>query len=449
LSFPIRKTSCSRGHFHDYYSRNHKKKSEVGRFYGKARFAADLSTNSVAVTTSSKENFPIIEEFIRNLDRPSLDAGSTMVKTLTNTTAKDVADQPNALFAQQGARAPRGQQGQDQRAPSHTWLFGAQRRKPEERPISNLIGEVRVVADARTNSLLVTTAVQNFQTRSTLTDQLDVPTPKVFASVRLIEISRTPISRRGTRWRSLTRLFDNEDFDDGLYWQFGLDRHKVYADGRLGATAGFNLNLPIRFLERNFDGRVVGKPSLTMNNHESKLFVGGEIPFITSSPISPGGARTDSFDCKNAGTTLNLTPHINNEGNVVMTVNIEASQVRPGETLFDGFILDTRTFDTEVAVDSGQTLVLGGILRQNDYETVRRVPVLGQIPIIDGLFKKTDKGTETVELIAFITPIVLMTAEDDRALLSAAGKKYGMKDGRLIPGLLDDQPDDRGYIQPR
>ncbi|MCK4283467.1 MAG: hypothetical protein KAX44_04050, partial [Candidatus Brocadiae bacterium] len=76
-------------------------------------------------------------------------------------------------------------------------------------------------------------------------------------------------------------------------------------------------------------------------------------------------------------------------------------------------ILDTRSYDSQIAVEGGQTIVIGGILRQEETEIIHRVPILGHIPVLSLLFSKKDRGLTTTELIAFITPTVLTTREDD------------------------------------
>jgi type II secretory pathway component GspD/PulD (secretin) len=107
--------------------------------------------------------------------------------------------------------------------------------------------------------------------------------------------------------------------------------------------------------------------------------------------------------------------------------------------LFGGFILDTRTFDTEIAVDDGQTLVLGGIMRQQEVEHIRRVPILGHLPVLDLIFAKKDKLNEVTELVAFITPKVLRNVKDDWDATSEAGRKLEGVEGWVE---LPDRPDD-------
>src|SRR5205814_10600920 len=124
-----------------------------------------------------------------------------------------------------------------------------------------------------------------------------------------------------------------------------------------------------------------------------------------------------SFTYKNVGVILEVTPHINNAGDVAMRIHTESSAIVPGQTLFGGAILDTRNFKTDLTVKSGQTLVLGGIIQRQVSDTLRKTPVLGSIPGLGWAFKKKDKTSHEVELMVFLRPKVVRTPAEARELL--------------------------------
>jgi len=397
---------------------------EVGRLYGKVRFIHEPATNSVIVITNNQQNFPIIERLIGELDRTTPELANTMVYELENADAAAVADQLNTLFALPGAGRPA--EREEEGSAYISWLFGAPAKK-EETPISNLIGKVRVVPDTRTNSLLITTAVQHFEVLRQLIKQLDVESPKVLVEVRLIEIIRSSERRIGTRFSSDATIFDTREFNQGLFAAFGFTWEQVASNTVLSADV--DLAALIQFLQRNFEARVLSQPTITVNNNkEANIFVGSEVPYIKESQGEPGTtARNVVYDYKKVGTDLTIKPHINRKNKVVITVNLTSSQIREGEVLYGGFIEDKRSYDTELAVDSGQTVVIGGILRQEEGETFHRVPILGYIPVLNLLFSKKDKVITTTELIAFITPRVLRTRqEDDEATREERRKLQGL-----------------------
>lgn len=402
---------------------------QVGRLYGKVRFVHEPSTNSIIVVTNNKENFPIIEALIRELDKTTPEYANTMVYELENADATDLADQLNSLFALPGAGRPaEKEEEEDGRRAYLSWLFGAPKKK-DERPISNLIGKVRVVPDTRTNSLLITSAVQNFGVLRQLIKELDKESPKVLLKVQLVEVVRSRESRIGTRLSSDSSIFESEDFQNGFLGTFGLDWATVHHHTTL--SADIDVSVLVQFLQRNFDAHVHSQPSIVVdNNKQATIFVGSEIPYLEQTQGEPGStARNYSYGYKDVGTKLVIRPHINKNRNVMMSVNIEASQIRPGQLLFGGQITDKRTYETELAVEDAQTMVLGGILRQEKGETIHRVPILGHIPLLNLLFRKKDKIVTTTELIAFITPIVLSDrAAADRATEQQRGTLEGLKD---------------------
>ncbi len=408
---------------------------QVGRLYGKVRFVQEPSTNSVIVITNNAENFSIIEDLLQRLDRAMPEYANTMVYELEHADAVELADQLNTLFAPPGAGGQRGREEEDAGSAYVSWLMGTRRGQEDERPISNLIGKVRVVPDPRINALLITTSVQHRNVLEQLIKQLDVESPKVLLRVRLIEVTRSDESRKGVRWTSDSTIFETQDFNSGLLANFGFEWSEVTRDSVL--TADIDLSNLIQFMEREFGADIVSEPTLAVNNNrEATIFVGAEVPFITETQREPGTtARNDSFEYRDVGTKLVITPHINKNNKVVTTMQIEQSQTRPGEVLFGGFILDTRQFNSELAVDDGQTIVIGGIFRRDEQETINRVPVLGHIPVIKPLFSKRDTSATTTELIAFITPTVMRTAADvDEVTRRESSRLEGLEDLCPKPG---------------
>ena len=120
---------------------------------------------------------------------------------------------------------------------------------------------------------------------------------------------------------------------------------------------------------------------------------------------------------------LEVTPHINNSEEVALKIRVESSNIRSGENLFGGAILDTRSFKTDMVVKSGETLVLGGIIQQETNDVVRKVPLLGDIPVLGYLFKKRDKVERDVELMVFLRPVVTRSPEDVRKLIEEVESK--------------------------
>ena len=120
---------------------------------------------------------------------------------------------------------------------------------------------------------------------------------------------------------------------------------------------------------------------------------------------------------------LEVTPHINNSGDVALKIRAESSTIVPGQLVLGGAVFDTRNFKTDLTAKNGQTLILGGIIQRQISDTLRKTPVLGSIPGLGWAFKKKDKSTREVELMVFLRTTVVRTPEEAAALLEAVDKK--------------------------
>ena len=169
----------------------------------------------------------------------------------------------------------------------------------------------------------------------------------------------------------------------------------------------------------------MAEPHINIEDNElGRLFVGAQVPFLSGSVINTGfGGRNDTFKYRDVGIILEVTPHINESGEVALKIRAESSAIRPGETLFGAAILDTRNFRTDLVVKNGETVVLGGIIQQEQVDTVRKVPLLGSIPGIGWAFKKKDKVTRDVELMVFLRPRVTRSPEQAKALVDEIEKR--------------------------
>ena len=429
--------------------------SKVGRLNGKVRFDPLISGNAIIVTTSNKENFPIIEGFLRQMDTALPESSNLLVIVLKNAQATDVADQLNILFGREGtkiqprnpattAQGAQAQQYQQQPDLSQQGMFLLAQAQKDARPISDLIGRVRVVADIRTNALLITTMPENRDSVRQLVEELDVPSPKVYVSVRLIEVSRTNASYIGVRFTSTPSLFSSSDFDNGLETNLGVTWQSAFHNGLLTSTA-LTPAVLTQYIIEHFDSRILSDTSLTMdNNRQGTIFVGSQIPLLNNSAIS-NGFQSQGYTYTNVGTNLTMTPIINTENRVVMNINMQASQLEPGVTILGGAVIDTRNFTTILAVENNQTIVIGGIMSEQYVENVRRFPVLGYIPVLDWIFAKKDKERVVTEIIAFITPVVLRGPAEVNDMTNKT--EEGIKrrgEWPVLPPEKGAAPDDKG-----
>jgi len=154
--------------------------------------------------------------------------------------------------------------------------------------------------------------------------------------------------------------------------------------------------------------RVLQEPRVfTADNQEAAFFQGQDIPFITDSQTTDNGSLNQSFDYQAVGVLLNVRPRITAQRDVDMEINLELSSIVPGQTLFGGAIVDRRETSSRIIVKNGQTIVLSGILREDESYISRGLPLLSEIPLIGEIFKSREKSHSRTETVAFITPTVV------------------------------------------
>lgn len=443
-------------YYYDYGNSNNRDQ-DAGRLYGKVRITSEPYSNSIIVTSNSPENLDAVEEVLKQLDVPSQAGDTTLRVGLKFAEAVTIATSLNILFARGGSPPLRGSPQQNpqpdpraQQQPNssyaagfelereakeeayYSWLGGQQDParsndgRSSTRPVSDLVGRVRVVPDRRTNSLLITSNMHFFAQVLKLINELDTATPQVLIEARIVEVSTDFRDRLGVRISpDGTRTFEPEDLDNSFIGSGAATFREVFA-GMPGADAlrtgvlssSVNLDLLIQFLRKNTEATVLAEPQINVADNElGKLFVGSQVPFISSSLTTPEGGRNDAFQYKDVGIILDVTPHINNSEEVALKIRVESSTIRNGQTLFGGAILDTRNFRTDLVVKSGQILILGGIIQRENSDTVRKVPVLGSIPGLGWAFKKRDKIARNVELMVFLRPTITRTPAEAQALL--------------------------------
>jgi len=439
----------TRGYYDYYYGGNEEKDEDVGRLYGKVRITSETYSNAIIITANSTESLEAVEDILKQLDVPSQAGDSTLRVELKFADAVEVANSLNVLFAKGGSPPIQGvgqpnpnnpnrnnpnlnnaasQSGfqieeENEKTPYFPWLGGQQDNAASAdgravRPASDLVGRVRVVPDKRSNSIMLTSNVHYFPQVLKLINELDAPTIQVMIEAKIIEVSTDFRERFGVRWSpDGSQVFDAEDLDGSVQPSASLGNvSKVLNTGILDANV--NLDVLIQFIKKNTEATVLASPQLNVADNElGKLFVGAQVPFISNSLNTDVGGRNDSFQYKDVGIILEVTPQINNSENIALKIRAESSNIRAGETLFGGAILDTRNFRTEILVKNGEIAVLGGIIQKVDGEIVRKVPILGDIPGLGWLFKKKDKTTKNVELMVFLRPRISRNAEESATIL--------------------------------
>ena len=412
----------------------------VGRLLGQFMFQVMPSSNKLIVQTKSVANYEVIDRLIAELDVPQR-AGLPMFIELKYANAEDLCEQLNAMLAEPGTRArirraSRGltnyigdsgseiQSGtssssssssnnndEDNSTMTEFWWQGY-RRPDDQVPVSNLIGKIRFVPVYQRNAVMVLAPAAFTEPIRELIDNLDQRGRQVVIYGRIGEIQHEDQTSLGIRIASDSSILPPADTAAG--GSLSLDFTDTIINGTLilGATA--DVNLILNMLIEDFDMKIMAEPSLTTSDNEAaEFFDGQEISVISEVKDSSEGTSTvtDVTD-KMVGTRLRIRPHITKEGSVDMMINLEISRIVPGATSAGNPIIDHREVVTHVIVQDGQTLMLSGIIQQEKFDDIRKVPILGDLPLIGPIFRTVEKGVGNRELVVFITPRVMETIEE-------------------------------------
>jgi type IV pilus assembly protein PilQ len=270
----------------------------------------------------------------------------------------------------------------------------------------------RATYELKTNTLIITDTARKIQEVRELLARLDVPARQVMIEARVVVAtdgwSRDLGARLGFTATKSGNLFGDSHQADAA----GLGQSLPDAVGAgnlalslLNLANGNLLSLELRALEADNKGKVISNPRVVTTNQKPAVILNGtQIPYITP-PAQLGGVSTVTF--KDAFLCLLVDPQILNNDSIILTVEVQKDAVRDIANIGDNPAIDTKRIKTQVRVNNGETLVLGGIFDGSESSTVSKVPLLGDIPVFGNLFKSTTKENSKTELIIFLTPRIL------------------------------------------
>ncbi|HFC3924003.1 TPA: type IV pilus secretin PilQ [Neisseria gonorrhoeae] len=287
-------------------------------------------------------------------------------------------------------------------------------------------GRGSVLIDPATNTLIVTDTRSVIEKFRKLIDELDVPAQQVMIEARIVEAADGFSRDLGVKFGATGRKkLKNEAsaFGWGVNSGFGGgDKWEAQTKINLPVAAAANsislvraissgaLNLELSASESLSKTKTLANPRvLTQNRKEAKIESGYEIPFTVTT--ASGGGNSTNTELKKAVLGLTVTPNITPDGQIIMTVKINKdspAQCASGNNTI--LCISTKSLNTQAMVENGGTLIVGGIYEENNGNTLTKVPLLGDIPVIGNLFKTRGKKTDRRELLIFITPRIIDTA---------------------------------------
>lgn len=276
---------------------------------------------------------------------------------------------------------------------------------------STLSGTVTIVPDELTNSLLVRASPTDFDVIREAVDQVDIRPLQVLIEVLIVEARHDRSFSLGVDLFVPPQSVDKGNGTvDVRSTGGGLGDLVV----RLMDLGRANIDATLTAAASRGDVEIISRPVLlASNNQEARFLVGSQRPFVQVSRSLPTDAptRDQVVQYRDVGTKLTVRPTINQDGYVSLLIQQEINQAT-SEVQFDAPVISTREALTRVLVRDGQTIVLGGLRDQQKDVTQGGVPVLSGIPIIGGLFGRTDRRANKTELYLFLTPRILRTDAD-------------------------------------
>lgn len=297
----------------------------------------------------------------------------------------------------------------------------------------------RLVADERTNTLMISDIPKKVAQMRELISHIDRPVDQVLIESRIVIATDTFARDLGARFGIAGRrqYGDNTSvisgstsnnvsiINDGIHnvpggLNFNLPAGGVFTTNTPGAIAytllgrNFALDMELSAMQEEGRGEVVSNPRIvTANQREGVIKQGREIGYVTITAASGGGQSQANVQFKEVLLELKVTPTITNDNRVFLNMNVKKDEVARFIVL-DGYgtvpEINRREVNTAVLVGDGETVVIGGVYEFNDRESIAKVPFLGDIPFLGNLFKKRGRSKEKAELLVFVTPKVLRVA---------------------------------------
>ncbi len=278
---------------------------------------------------------------------------------------------------------------------------------PSAPPSSSYDGDgIRLVVDERANSLIFYSTGQYYKELQPVIRQLDVMPRQIMMEVVIAEVKLTGSFAKGVQFA----FESGSDLDKKESFSFNSKEGFNYSIVGVSGSVSVNLN--------QTDGlvNVLSRPTLLVRDGvAASISVGDDIPTIgstTSDPIN-GDRETTTIEYRKTGIDLNVTPTVNAQGTVIMTIEQKISNVSPGSDGGTGTpAIFERTLSTEVVTGNGQTVLLGGLISHNRSNGSTSVPLLGEIPVLGHLFRSDSSSSDKTELVVLVTPRIIESQED-------------------------------------
>jgi general secretion pathway protein D len=385
---------------------------------------ADERTNTI-VALATEVDIVRIKQLIAMIDKETpRGKGKINVYYLKNASAEDLAKVLQELPGKQGGAAP-GKEG-----------------------LPVVSEKVRITADKATNSLIIMADKEDYSVLEEVIEKLDVPRSMVYIEALIMEVNVDRSLDLGIDWQVFgeTDVAGKNAAVGGTFSQgFPSLQSLVQGGLTLGLIseptdiAGFtlsNISAIINAVKTDDDFRILSTPQvITTDNEEARITIGSNRPFQTRSTTDTSGQSFLSYEYRDIGKILKITPHVTEGRLVRLTLSLEVTDIDRASTLTTGSTLpvtNKRTVDTTVIVKDNHTVVIGGLIEDSSTQNQTKVPVLGDVPVLGWLFRKDSNLDQRTNLYIFLTPRVIQHPDEaDKVFLEKKGQIDTVRKGEI------------------
>ncbi|HKQ22875.1 MAG TPA: type II secretion system secretin GspD [Burkholderiales bacterium] len=428
------------------------------------RFAviADSRSNSLLVRSGDPFRLARLRKFVALMDSQTNAGGNIHVVYLKNAEAVKLAETLRAIYqtdtggagASRPASAPSPLGSTTPASMGATTTTGAA-TPPTQAVYSQTAGLAQgpasappgiIQADAATNSIIIIAPDAIYNNLRAALDKLDVRRAQVYVEALIAELTADKAAEFGVQWQALSGLgeTDTQGFGGTNFGSLGqniigLSQNPASAARGLnvGVVKGtinipgvgeiLNIGLLVRALETDANANILSTPTLlTLDNEEAAIVIGQNVPFITGSYAVTGAATTptpfQTIERRDVGLTLRIKPQISEGGTVRLQIYQEVSSV-VDTVLPDpaGVTTNKRAVASTVLVDNGQIVVIGGLIQDTVNDGYQKVPVLGDLPVLGGLFRYKTRSHNKTNLMIFLKPTIV---RDSTVADEYTGERY-------------------------
>jgi general secretion pathway protein D len=385
---------------------------------------ADERTSTIVMLASEVDTLRV-KQLIGMIDKETpRGKGKIHVYYCEHATAEDLAKVLQEIPSQQAAGGAVGGAG------------GGAAAAAARGPTAVVLGKVQINADKATNSLIIMADKEDYEVVEAVIRKLDIPRSMVYIESLIMEVNAVKSFDLGVQWQ----LFDQTNVNNqGVAYggKFssspgvlnpltalgtGLAVGVLTQPFTFGGLTLSNVSAIINAVKRDDNFKILSTPQiLTTDNEEARITVGENRPFQTRASTDVSGGTFESFEYRDVGKILKITPHVSEGRNVRLKLSLEVTnldRVATAATTATRPVTQKRTIETTVLVQDNHTVVIGGLIDDNRNENETKVPGLGDIPLLGWLFKTQSDARQKTNLYVFITPRVVKSPEESDKLLS-------------------------------